>query len=88
MDGTDTDAEVKIMAQPNPTSNSVLITATNSNSDIQRMDVFDTFGRVVMLLQSRDSWNIQMGSLTNGVYFIQVHFEDGSISQTRILKSE
>ena len=78
---------VEITAQPNPTSNSVVL-VDDSNLDIATLAVYDSYGRKVLELNSNDARNIQMSELTNGIYFIRVQFEDGTIGQTKVLKSE
>lgn len=79
---------VEITAIPNPTSNSIVLVANEVNSDVKDVAVYDTFGRKVIDKKSYNTNRIQMSGLTNGIYFIQVLFEDGTIGQTRVLKSE
>ncbi|NEN24815.1 T9SS type A sorting domain-containing protein [Cryomorpha ignava] len=79
---------VSITAQPNPTSNLVLITAIDTESEIRGIDVFDTYGRKVSSSNSTNGRTIEMSGLPNGVYLIHVRFLDGAIATTKILKTE
>lgn len=79
---------VEITAIPNPTSNNIVIDANNTTSGIKHVAVYDTFGRKVIDQKSNNPNRIQMSGLTNGIYFIQILFEDGTVGQTRVLKSE
>ena len=77
-----------ITAHPNPTSNTVLITPIDAESEIKSIDVFDTLGKKVISTNSIEKRTIKMSGLPNGVYFVHVKFLDGSIGTTKILKSE
>lgn len=71
--------KVKVSVYPNPTSGILHITA----EDIQKIEIYDLQGRLVML--SRKESTLNLNQLTNGIYTIRVYTTTG-ISEKKVMK--
>lgn len=69
-----------IKVYPNPTSNQITIA---SNDVIDKIELFSTLGKKVM--EVRDTNTISLSSLDAGIYFIQMHAQNRSLSK-KIIK--
>jgi hypothetical protein len=72
--------ENKVVVSPNPTRGNLFI---KSDKSIKDTTVTDLTGKIVM---KGNSDNLNIGSLSNGVYLLQVEFTDGSLKTEKIVK--
>lgn len=70
-----------IQIYPNLVSGNFKIT---SSLKIKEMDVYSTFGQIVKSFEGAEGY---IGELTNGVYLVQVEFENGSKSIEKRIKN-
>ncbi|WP_223033447.1 FG-GAP-like repeat-containing protein [Hanstruepera marina] len=78
--------DLSISIYPNPTSNYVTVSTPNNNSSIA-YSVYDISGKAVITQQDLNtSKQIDLKSLTSGIYFIHLE-EDGKTQIQRIVKS-
>lgn len=72
-----------LMIFPNPTSGLVNI---NSNQNINKIEVLDLTGRVIVSeLRNTTQTTIDLSKLNNGVYFVKVNTEKGNYTQKIVL---
>ncbi|MEM9887236.1 MAG: reprolysin-like metallopeptidase [Bacteroidota bacterium] len=76
-------SEVELTVYPNPTSGMLNLTLSD-DSQIRRVSIFDTFGRLVQI-ENNISISISLNKLTAGVYILLVEGEE-EIFQKRIIK--
>ncbi|MBP6311297.1 MAG: T9SS type A sorting domain-containing protein [Flavobacteriales bacterium] len=70
---------------PNPTNDRVTI--TSSNATIERIVLFDMNGRQVNTnTVNAKQYILNRGDLANGVYYVQLHFNEGSITRKVVLQ--
>lgn len=73
---------VELTIHPNPTLHKVFI---DSNSKIQKISVYNILGKKVNIFQE-DINELNLSSLTKGIYLIKIFFENHGIIQRKIIK--
>ena len=72
---------------PNPVHDVVFINITTDNESLAAIKVFDTKGALAMVqkvnvLAGRNSINVNMGSLANGIYLLSAEWNNGKMKKT------
>ena len=68
---------------PNPTSG---VVSFNSKESIKNVEVFDNLGRKIKAFNTFSNNSINLSNLDDGVYFVTISSENGSLSGKIILK--
>ncbi|WP_088324075.1 T9SS type A sorting domain-containing protein [Polaribacter tangerinus] len=79
----DSEYSTKINVYPNPTKNS--FTLKSSSIKIHAIEMYNSLGLKVNI-QSKNSNNIEIGTLKNGVYLLKIHTEEHGIIVKKIIK--
>lgn len=75
----------EIILFPNPTNGSKLNILNRSNSKINSIRFLNSIGQEVIIL-SKNSQEIDLAQLSNGLYFIEIYFDSNKVVQ-KILKN-
>ena len=82
----------QIHVLPNPTTGKILVNYMNENVSASTIEIRDLQGRLVFDLNIETATNfteeIDLSSLDNGLYFLNVIGRDGVISTSRVVKAE
>ena len=73
-----------IRIYPNPVSNQLNVSLTNNGVDFKWIHIYNTNGQLVIsnTISSSDM-NIDVGSLINGIYFLKLIDETGTVKGER-----
>jgi len=66
---------------PNPTSNTISV---NSSQFIQEMQLLDVAGKLILTVSSANTADLR--SISSGIYFLAIQFENGDTGHVKILK--
>ena len=66
---------------PNPTSNTISV---NSSQFIQEMQLLDVAGKLILTVSSANT--ADLSSISSGIYFLAIQFENGDTGHVKILK--
>jgi hypothetical protein len=81
--------DVNLSIYPNPASTNLTIDySINSDSKNAKIDVYDVVGQKVMthaLINNNDKLNINLNSLTSGVYFYTIKVDDKTLRTERVI---
>lgn len=77
------DANIQLSASPIPFSNFIQIT---SNKPLTKIVIYDMKGRKVMTLNKLENGEINTSELKEGVYFIQVYFDNNNVKSLKVIK--
>ena len=82
-----TDADVSLTVAPNPATTTIRFTA-DAKSTIKELYIYDINGRVVRLEANINSneYTLNRQSLTAGMYFVQLRFENGFLTKRVIFE--
>jgi len=72
-----TNYELRITVYPNPTTGELYI--QSSKFKVQSVEVYDVYGRKCHVSRVTCHENIDISNLSNGIYFVKVHTEDGVV---------
>ncbi len=78
----------KISVFPNPTSGIITL---SSNQTIATIDVFDVAGKLVYSIKNNSkqtNTEIDLSTLSNGIYFIHAKTENGGVSKCKVVVSK
>ena len=72
--------EINVSVYPNPTTGQFRI--QNSESRIQRVEVYDVYGKLISNMEVNDNdVTIDISNYTNGVYFTLIRTESGTVTK-------
>jgi Secretion system C-terminal sorting domain len=74
----------QISIYPNPASD--IIRILNAGIGVKEMTIFNAHGEVVLKNNQSNSREIEIGSLSNGVYHLELLLQDGSRQVERFVK--
>ncbi|MEL7120339.1 MAG: S8 family peptidase [Bacteroidota bacterium] len=70
-----------IQIVPNPFTDLIKIVSVNKDIDIDRITIFNSLGQNVLSLDNVDSDILSLNQLEPGMYVIQIHTKEGTISR-------
>jgi hypothetical protein len=74
-----------VFVAPNPVTDKMNISAKDM---IQTISVYNNLGQVVLKQEVNSTQSqLDLGSMTEGVYFISVQFKDGSKATRKVVKN-
>ncbi len=76
----------QVNAYPNPVVNTLLV---NSDNMINKLSVYDSYGRVIKLFDNVNSYEkiVEFDSLGKGIYLIRVESIEGIINTLKVIKN-
>ena len=81
------DPSIEVLVQPNPASNQIFVTLP-SGVVPQYVYLANVYGQIVYAsAQSNTTFAVDVHQLSNGVYILQVVYEDGRMSVERVVKN-
>ncbi len=80
VDGT---SFIAIEIFPNPTSNSFRLKYDESQRNIKRIDLFDSYGKLVKSFRKKSALNVS--ELPSGLYFIRIELSNNSYYRKKVL---
>ena len=82
--------EMMVLLYPNPSRDYVDVRVTDPDQRILGIEVYDVYGKLVHLVETRHGTSLQtrinVSGLVNGAYFVQIHTEKGTITK-KMLKA-
>lgn len=75
--------ELGVRVYPNPTNGQINIDAAEK---LEMIEVFDMMGHTMLVSPSADNSQLDITSLTNGMYILKARLTDGRTGYTRIMK--
>ena len=84
--GIDSWLAASVNLYPNPAKEYVEI-RTSENVNVTLMEVYDVYGKLISTVNAIDNpTRINVSSLANGMYFVRVTTEEGSVTKTFVKK--
>ena len=88
----DHDLGASMTVYPNPTNDIVNVQITNHNSPITQIHVFDAYGKLVDVVETRCTTSLQtaqidMSGFASGVYFFKAVADDRVVAVRKVIKN-
>ena len=84
---TEPNARQKLRVYPNPVSGMLHIQLPDAEKGIARVTVCDLLGRVVLQKENLSQPEMEVSSLTNGMYLLQLRLSDGTNLTAKFVKN-
>ena len=86
-DGIESWLENSVSLYPNPAKEVVNVQCTMNNVQIETVEVFDVYGKLInTVVVTENPTRINVSGLANGMYFVRVTTEEGMVTKTFVKK--